>query len=318
MQYLNLQRPEEGYRPQQLRLLDARSKEDMEQVIAQRRLEIVSCLSAGYMRVRVAVIRTWVHFCVEVKGVSPWRLHWPKDESDDALMADYLVSLSLRYTDFSVIEASKMHVIEFHRGYLRVTPPDFHLAKWELSKIKRLLAVEFPLGRKVRPGLDFEQVCKICTELRRLASDSAVCMSQRRLFANCGAAIAATYSCRCGVSAPVQGAFVLHSLQFSLLFLSDCQTRPQHLTPAPSRPPGLPRPPQPPLQTPLHASSALDLRGRLAATALGRCCSALRFAEIRAPKPRLHAPVSSARQRLTGPPVAPRPYFMAQTPPPGP
>ena len=61
--------------------------EDMEQVIAQRRLEIVSCLSAGYMRVRVAVIRTWVHFCVEVKGVSPWRMHWPKDESDDALMA---------------------------------------------------------------------------------------------------------------------------------------------------------------------------------------------------------------------------------------
>ena len=207
VQYLNLQRPEEGYRPQQLRLLDARSKEDMEQVIAQRRLEIVSCLSAGYMRVRVAVIRTWVHFCVEVKGVSPWRMHWPKDECDDALMADYLVSLSLRYTDFSVIEASKMHVIEFHRGYLRATPPDFHLAKWELSKIKRLLAVEFPLGRKVRPGLDFEQVCKICAELRRLASDSAVCMSQRRLFANCGAAIAATYSpaLRTGETCPGEG-----------------------------------------------------------------------------------------------------------------
>ncbi len=194
VQYVNLQCPKEGYRPQQLRLLDARSKEDMQQVITQRRLEIVSCLSPGYMRVRVAVIRNWVHFCVEVKGETPWRLHWPRDAHDDELMADFLVSLSLRYTDFSVIEASKMHVIEFHRGYLRVSPPDFHLAKWELSKIKRLLAVEFPLGRKVRPGLDFEQVCKICAELMRLALDRTVGASHRRLFANCGAAIAATYS----------------------------------------------------------------------------------------------------------------------------
>ena len=163
-------------------------------MIAQRRLEIISCLSPNYLRVRVAVIRTWVHFCVEVKGVSPWRMHWPLDDNDDLLMADYLVSLSLRYTDFSVIEASKMHVQEFHRGYLRVEPPRFPLASWELSKIKRLLAVEFPLGRKVRPGLDFEQVCKICAELLRLVRDQSVCRSQRRLLVNSGAAIAATYS----------------------------------------------------------------------------------------------------------------------------
>jgi hypothetical protein len=207
VQYLNLQRPKDGYRPQQIRLLDARTKEDMESVIAQRRMEVISCLSPGYLRVRVAVIRTWVHFCVEVKGVSPWRMHWPQDAHDDELMADYLVSLSMRYTDFSVIEASKMHVIEFHRGYLRVPPPGFPLAKWELSKIKRLLAVEFPLGRKVRPGLDFEQVCKICAELMRLAQDANVCKTQRRLFANCGAAIAATYSpaLRTGETCPGDG-----------------------------------------------------------------------------------------------------------------
>ena len=62
VRYANMQQPKDGYRPQQLRLLDARSKEDMERVIAQRRLEIITCLSPNYMRVRVAVIRTWVHF----------------------------------------------------------------------------------------------------------------------------------------------------------------------------------------------------------------------------------------------------------------
>ena len=42
--------------------------------------------------------------------------------------------LSMRYTDFSVVEASKMHVVEFHKGYLRVCPPEMPLAKWTLQR----------------------------------------------------------------------------------------------------------------------------------------------------------------------------------------
>ena len=115
--------------------------------------KIITALSDGYMRVRVAVLRTLIHYCVEGRGVSPWRTHWPEDWSDDALMADYLTVLSLRYTDYGVVEASLTHVTEFHKGFLRVAPPPLPIARWTLSKIKRLLAIEFPLGRRVRPGL---------------------------------------------------------------------------------------------------------------------------------------------------------------------
>ena len=34
-----------------------------------------------------------------------------------------------------------------HQGFLRVAPPALTVARWTLAKIKRLLAVEFPLGR---------------------------------------------------------------------------------------------------------------------------------------------------------------------------
>eukprot|EP01043_Picozoa_sp_COSAG02_P094807 COSAG02_NODE_31218_length_537_cov_0.883562_1_plen_178_part_11 len=158
VKFTGMQKPKSGYRAQQLRLLGVQTKEDLQRVVADRRMEIVTALSDGYLRVRVAVLRTWIHFCVEAYGESPWRLHWPADRGDDALMSDYLTVLSLRYTDFGVVEASLTHVLEFHKGFLRVAPPALTVARWTLAKIKRLLAVEFPLGRTVRPGLLMEHV----------------------------------------------------------------------------------------------------------------------------------------------------------------
>ena len=51
-----------------------------------------------------------------------------------------------------------------------------------------------PLGRKVRPGLLMEHVQALCDELRQMILDSRVPRERRRLYANAGAAIAATYS----------------------------------------------------------------------------------------------------------------------------
>ena len=64
VEFTSLQKPNAGYRPQQLRLLGASTKEELASVVEDRRLEIITALSDGYMRVRVAVLRTWIHYCV--------------------------------------------------------------------------------------------------------------------------------------------------------------------------------------------------------------------------------------------------------------
>ena len=207
VEFSKLQQPKSGYRPQQLRLLGVRTKAELAEVIEDRRMEIVTALSDGYLRVRVAVLRTWIQFCVEGRGESPWRTHWPVDSGDDQMMADYLVVLSLRYTDFGVVEASLMHIVEFHQGFLRVPPPSFHVARWTLSKIKRILAIEFPLGRTVRPGLLMEHVQSICAKLRELVLDESVSLERRRFYVNVGSAISATRSpaLRTGETCPGDG-----------------------------------------------------------------------------------------------------------------
>jgi hypothetical protein len=204
VEFTNLNRPRTGYRPLQLLLLDISTKEECDQAIQSRRIQICTTLSDGYMRQRVSALRTWQHTCIECKGESPWRLHWPQDRGDDELMTAHVTLLSMRYTDFGPIEASKMHVIEFHAGFLKVTPPPFPLAEWTLSKIKRTIAHENPEGRKVRPGLLMAHVQAICADLWQLANDPQVPLMERKFCANCGSAIAATYSpaLRTGESCP--------------------------------------------------------------------------------------------------------------------
>ena len=204
VEFTSLQRPKTGYRPLQLLLMDISSKEECEEVVQNRRIQICTTLSDGYMRQRVSALRTWQHTCIECKGESPWRLHWPQDRGDDELMTAHLTLLSMRYTDFGPIEASKMHVIEFHAGFLKVTPPPFPLAEWTMSKIKRTIAQENPEGRKVRPGLLMAHVQAICADLWQLSNDSQVPLMERKFYVNCGSAIAATYSpaLRTGESCP--------------------------------------------------------------------------------------------------------------------
>eukprot|EP01048_Picozoa_sp_COSAG05_P016256 COSAG05_NODE_2070_length_3614_cov_12.576387_1_plen_63_part_10 len=45
---------------------------------------------------------------------------------------------------FDVVETSMMHVIEFHRGYLGVSPPPFTWSRWILKKLEYCMAAENP------------------------------------------------------------------------------------------------------------------------------------------------------------------------------
>ena len=90
--------------------------------------------------------------------------------------------------------AAQLHGRKTHKGYLRVCPPEMPLAKWTLSKIKRLLVTENPGGRKIRPGLDRIQVQLICGDLLKMICSSSTGMSDKRFLVNCGGAISATHA----------------------------------------------------------------------------------------------------------------------------
>ena len=55
VEFVGLQKPSSGYRPQQMRLLAVSSKEQLAEVVEDRRLEIITALSDGYMRGRLSV-----------------------------------------------------------------------------------------------------------------------------------------------------------------------------------------------------------------------------------------------------------------------
>jgi hypothetical protein len=133
----NLQQPKGGYRPLQERLLAIASPADYHEVVNQRRLEILSSLSSKYMSQRLSFIRNWEQALVEVHHDTPWRLHWPEDRGDDFIMGKWLLANSCRYTSFTVVETSMMHVIEFHRGYLGVSPPPFEWSRCVVHVLSR-------------------------------------------------------------------------------------------------------------------------------------------------------------------------------------
>jgi hypothetical protein len=49
VKFTGLQQPKSGYRPQQLRLMAVSPKEELAEVVEDRRLEIITALSDGYM-----------------------------------------------------------------------------------------------------------------------------------------------------------------------------------------------------------------------------------------------------------------------------
>ena len=94
----NLRKAGDSYRDNQRVLMAVSSQTDYKKMISARKSEIMASLSDGYLAVRVAVLRVWIHTCIECEGTSPWRLHWPEDRGDDDLLEHFVIVLSMRYT----------------------------------------------------------------------------------------------------------------------------------------------------------------------------------------------------------------------------
>jgi hypothetical protein len=109
-------------------------------------------------------------------------------------MGEWLLANSMRYTSFTVVEVSMMHVIEFHRGYLGVSPPPFTWSRWLLKKLELCMAKENPEGRRRRPGLTSADVTLICDRVWDWVNNDLIPLGRRRFYVNCGAAIAATFT----------------------------------------------------------------------------------------------------------------------------
>eukprot|EP01047_Picozoa_sp_COSAG01_P010470 COSAG01_NODE_442_length_17020_cov_26.699622_15_plen_360_part_00 len=109
-------------------------------------------------------------------------------------MGEWLLANSMRYTSFTVVENSMMHVIEFHRGYLGVSPPPFTWSRWMLKKLELCMAKENPEGRRRRPGLTSADVTLICDRVWDWVNNDLIPLGRRRFYVNCGAAIAATFT----------------------------------------------------------------------------------------------------------------------------
>jgi hypothetical protein len=192
--FTSLQRPAEGYRPLQRRLLAIETPTDYQEVVRQRRMEVLASLSDKYMLQRVSVLRCWEQALVEAHQENPWRLHWPADYGDDQIMGGWLLINSCRWTSFSVVESAMMHVIEFHCGYLGVSPPPFTWSRWLLKKLELCMAGENPEGRRHRPGLTSDDVSAICAKIWGWVCDDQIPLGWRQFYVNCGAAIAATFT----------------------------------------------------------------------------------------------------------------------------
>jgi hypothetical protein len=212
VEFGTMKEQEGGWSENQLKLRAIKTPEDAKRVIEERKLQVYASLTDGYQAVRVSNIRMWCEVVVQIEKQSPWRMHWPESRGDDEIMTGYLMIMSMRNTSYAVVEHAKMHIIEFHLGYLGRSPPPFPLADWHLKKLKLAMAKEKPAGRKVRPGLSPNHVEEICEKLLStlLIPDSHLTghySSRQRLYANAGAAIAFIYekALRAGEACPGTG-----------------------------------------------------------------------------------------------------------------
>ena len=212
VEFGTMKEPEGGWRENQLKLRAIKTPEDAKRVIEERKLQVYASLSDTYQAVRVSNIRMWCEVVVQIEKQSPWRMHWPESHGDDEIMTGYLMIMSMRNTSYAVVEHAKMHIIEFHLGYLGRSPPPFPIADWHLKKLKLAMAKEKPTGRKVRPGLSPEQVEEICAKLLSTLMIPASQLtgqysSRQRLYANAGAAISFIYekALRAGEACPGEG-----------------------------------------------------------------------------------------------------------------
>ena len=205
VEFSTMQKQATGWRDNQLKLRAIKTPQDAQDAIAARKLAVYASLSDSYQAVRVSNLRLWCEMVVQCENESPWRMHWPESRDDDRIMTDFIMIMSLRNTSYSVVEHAKMHVIEYHLGYLSRSPPPFPIADWNLKKLKLSMAKEKPEGRRVRPGLGPTQVSDICHKLH--ATLLVASPVRQRLYANAGAAVSFVYekALRTGEACPGDG-----------------------------------------------------------------------------------------------------------------
>ena len=138
----------------QLRTIAATSKADLIATLSDRYFENQQALSVGYLGARLSIVRNmWVYFATSM-GVSPVRKLWPSDPdgAEDILMQGFALYCSLRYLTWGSVAAAKAHVLEWHAATLGIMAPPMPKTSYGLAKLKKTLAVERPLGRRIRTG----------------------------------------------------------------------------------------------------------------------------------------------------------------------
>ena len=148
-----------SYRANQVRLLGADTPAAVYDLVKQRRDECFSCLSPGYMASRLYFVKQWIWFCLEVAEVNPIR-KWTGscDDFEDGLIEAFVLTCSCRFVTWGSINQARMHVVEFLRWTTGVVPPELPKTTYTMQKLKKLMAVERPEGRKLRTGFTVSEI----------------------------------------------------------------------------------------------------------------------------------------------------------------
>jgi len=148
-----------SYRANQVRLLGADTPAAVYDLVKQRRDECFSCLSPGYMASRLYFVKQWIWFCLEVAEVNPIRKWMGScDDFEDGLIEAFVLTCSCRFVTWGSINQARMHVVEFLRWTTGVVPPELPKTMYTMQKLKKLMAVERPEGRKLRTGFTVSEI----------------------------------------------------------------------------------------------------------------------------------------------------------------
>ena len=98
-------------------------------------------------------------FCLEVAEVNPIR-KWTGscDDFEDGLIEAFVLTCSCRFVTWGSINQARMHVVEFLRWTTGVVPPELPKTMYTMQKLKKLMAVERPEGRKLRTGFTVSEI----------------------------------------------------------------------------------------------------------------------------------------------------------------
>ena len=146
----------------------ASTPEEMRAVWVARRTDVLTHLSDTYMKARCGALRRWIWVAVEVYGTTPWRTHWPlSTDEDQCMMLDFVTDAAIRYKNKVSVEASKIHIEQFHADHHWMAPK-FPLTDHYIRKMGRALRTEFPEGRAEQAAYTPADMTIHCRELRIL------------------------------------------------------------------------------------------------------------------------------------------------------